>query len=93
MNKSNSVNYTGVTNDLERRVWEHKFSYNENSFTSKYNIKKLVYFEEYYDINEAIAREKQIKGLSRQKKYELIKRAKSDFEDLAKDWFNDNNKN
>lgn len=89
MSKSNSVNYTGVTNDLERRVWEHKYSYNENSFTSRYNINKLVYFEEYNDINSAIAREKQIKGMSRQKKFDLIKGINSELDDLAKDWFND----
>lgn len=86
MNKSNSVNYTGVTNDLFRRAWEHKYSENEKSFTAKYNINKLVYFEEYNDINCAIAREKQIKGLSRAKKLNLIEEINPEFKDLSEDW-------
>ncbi len=87
MNKSNSVDYTGITNDLNRRVFEHKTDYNEKSFTSRYNVKKLVYFEEYDDPESAIAREKQIKGLSREKKFDLGRQVNPNFEDLAKDWF------
>lgn len=87
MNKSNSVNYTGVTNDLNRRIYEHKTDYNEKSFTSQYNVKKLVYFEEFEDPASAIAREKQIKGLSKEKKFNLIRQMNPNFEDLAKDWF------
>ena len=87
MNKTNSVDYTGVTNDLNRRVYEHKTSYNEGGFTSRYNVNKLVYFEEYDDPESAIAREKQIKGLSREKKLDLIKSMNPNFEDLAKDWY------
>jgi len=87
MNKTSSVDYTGVTNDLNRRVYEHKTSYNEGSFTSRYNIKKLVYFEEYYDPESAIAREKQIKGLSKEKKFDLVRSINPNFEDLARDWF------
>jgi putative endonuclease len=60
-NKANKVLYTGVTNNLERRLWEHKNKQIEG-FTSRYNATKLVYFEETSDINSAIAREKQIKG-------------------------------
>jgi putative endonuclease len=70
-NNSNTVVYTGVTNNLIRRVIEHKTSLNEG-FTKKYNVKKLVYFELFQDINQAIAREKQIKGYSREKKNNLI---------------------
>ena len=88
-NKNNSVNYSGITNDLFRRVWEHRYGYNENSFTSKYNINKLIYYEEFNNVNEAITREKQIKGMSRQKKFDLIKKMNPNFDDLSKDWFND----
>jgi putative endonuclease len=70
-NKSNTVVYTGVTNNLVRRVIEHKTELNDG-FTKKYNVKKLVYFELFEDINQAIAREKQIKGYSREKKNILI---------------------
>ena len=77
-NKSNSVLYTGVTNDLVRRCFEHKSRRNKG-FTKKYNVDKLVYFEKYDLIEEAILREKQIKGFSRQKKVLLI-------ESLNKDW-------
>jgi putative endonuclease len=92
MNKSNSVNYTGVTDNLRRRVWEHKFSENEKSFTAKYNINKLVYFEKYNDVNCAIAREKQIKGLSREKKTNLIKEINPEFKDLSEEWYKDETK-
>lgn len=59
-NKNNTVLYTGVTNNLVRRMEEHKFKQNPNSFTVRYNIEKLVWYENYTDIVEAIAREKQI---------------------------------
>ena len=67
-NKSNNVLYTGVTNDLIRRVYEHKHHLDNNSFTAKYNVTKLVYFEETSDVKAAIEREKQIKSWSRIKK-------------------------
>ena len=70
-NANNTVLYTGVTNDLERRCWEHKKKKN-NGFTKKYNVDKLVYFEIFDLIDLAIAREKQIKGYSRFKKNDLI---------------------
>ena len=70
-NKENKVLYTGVTNNLERRINEHKNKIIKG-FTSKYNVNKLVYFEETKDINEAIAREKEIKGWRRSKKVALI---------------------
>ena len=72
-NKENKVLYTGVTNNLERRIYEHKNKIIKG-FTSKYNVNKLVYFEETKDINEAIAREKEIKGWRRNKKVALIER-------------------
>ena len=70
-NKGNKVLYTGVTNDLQRRVYEHREKL-VNGFTKKYNVYKLVYFEETESIEAAIKREKQIKGGSRKKKIELI---------------------
>ncbi len=70
-NKYNTVLYTGVTNDLIRRVYEHKEKLIAG-FTKKYNVNKLVYYEIFADINDAIAREKQIKAGSRQKKIDLV---------------------
>ena len=84
-NKGNSVLYTGVTNNLERRVYEHKNKV-VDGFTGRYNINKLVYFEEYNNINDAIAREKQIKGGSRKKKIELIEKDNPKWRDLSEDW-------
>jgi len=70
-NRYNNVLYTGVTNDLKRRVYEHKMHL-VRGFTSRYNVEKLVYYEATDDIQAAILREKQIKGGSRQKKIDLI---------------------
>lgn len=84
-NKTNKVLYTGVTNNLERRVWEHKHKQIEG-FTSRYNVTKLVYFEETSDINSAIAREKQMKGWLRAKKNNLIEGINPDWKDLSGDW-------
>ena len=83
-NKINTVLYTGVTNNLVRRIYEHKNKY-ISSFTSKYNITKLVYYEIFDNIYEAITREKQIKGGSRKKKIELIKKINPNFKDLYED--------
>jgi putative endonuclease len=80
-NKRNTVLYTGVTNDLKRRVYLHKEKLVEG-FTKKYNITKLVYYEIYNDIENAILREKQIKGGSRQKKVELINSMNENCRDL-----------
>jgi putative endonuclease len=80
-NKGNNVLYTGVTNDLKRRVYEHKEKLVEG-FTKKYNITKLVYYEIHNDIQNAILREKQIKGGSRQKKVKLINSMNKDWQDL-----------
>ena len=70
-NKYNTVLYTGVTNDLERRMQEHR-SPDNRGFTARYNVHKLVYYETFVDVVEAIAREKRIKSGSRQKKIDLI---------------------
>ena len=84
-NWSNGVMYVGVTNDLKRRVYEHKNKLSE-SFTSKYNIDKLVYFGHTGDVRSAIAREKQIKGWNRQKKRELVESENPRWEDLTLGW-------
>ncbi len=83
-NKYNTVLYTGVTNDLKRRVYEHKSGLG-GAFTSKYNITKLAYYEVCGDAYSAIAREKQIKGSSRQKKIDLINAMNSGWKDLYKE--------
>lgn len=81
---NNKTLYTGVTNDLERRVKEHKSGLIPG-FTKKYNCIKLVYYEEYSDINEAIDREKQIKGWKRIRKEELIDTANKERNELYKE--------
>ncbi len=83
-NKHNTVLYTGVTNDLKKRTWQHKEKLVEG-FTQRYNVTKLVYYEAVEDIRAAIAREKQIKGGSRQKKLDLINSINSDWRDLYDD--------
>ena len=72
-NKRRTVLYTGVTNNLHRRLFEHKTKKNPNSFTSKYNVEFLIYYEKFGWIQQAIEREKEIKNLSREKKLNLIK--------------------
>jgi len=81
-NQRNTVLYTGVTNNLARRVQEHKDKLNKG-FTKKYNINKLVYAEHFTEIRYAILREKQIKGGSRQKKIDLIKSINPKFKELS----------
>jgi len=83
-NKLNSVLYTGVTSNLVKRMYEHKSKLIEG-FTKKYNVDKLVYYEIYDDINEAIAREKQIKAGSRQKKINLIANMNPAWKDLSRE--------
>ena len=81
-NSSNNVLYVGVTNDLERRCYEHKQKLIKG-FTQKYNVDKLVYFEVFDSIELAIFREKQIKGYSRSKKDKLINEFNLEWEELS----------
>ena len=74
--------YTGVTNNLSRRVYEHKYKMITDSFTSRYNLNTLVYYEFFSESKLAIIREKQIKNLSRKAKLELIKNFNPSFKDL-----------
>jgi putative endonuclease len=71
-NKNHKVLYTGVTSNLTKRIQEHKAGHYKNSFTDRYSVKELVYFEEFDSIEAAIVREKQLKAGSRQKKMDLI---------------------
>lgn len=79
---NNSVLYTGVTSDLKDRIAQHKSKKHPGSFTARYNICKLVYYESLDSIGEAIKREKQIKGGSRKKKEELINSMNPEWNDL-----------
>jgi putative endonuclease len=80
-NKNNAVLYTGVTNDLKRRVYEHREKLTEG-FTKKYNVLKLVYYEVFEEVYSAISREKQIKSGPRKKKIELINSINKEWKDL-----------
>ena len=81
-NTHKTVLYTGVTNDLIRRVFEHKNHLDKGSFTARYNVEYLVYYEETSDVEAAIEREKQIKGWSRKRKNKLIESKNPNWEDL-----------
>ncbi|RSK41492.1 GIY-YIG nuclease family protein [Mangrovimonas spongiae] len=80
-NKNNTVLYIGVTSNLLKRVYEHKAK-----IRYKYNCDKLVYYEEFSDINQAIAREKQLKAGNRNRKEELIKSENPEWNDLSDGW-------
>ena len=82
-NKNNSVLYTGVTSDIMERVEQHKLKKHPKSFSAKYNLYKLVYFERFDTIGEAIIKEKKIKGGSRKKKLDLIKCTDPEWHDLS----------
>ena len=84
--QSNSVLYVGVTNDLRRRLYEHKSEQSDN-FTKRYHIHKLVYFEEYSSPNEAILREKQLKRWRRAKKDLLIESKNPNWDDWGEGFF------
>ena len=86
-NKIKTTLYIGVTNDLERRVLEHKQKINEG-FTSKYEVTRLVYFESFQYINDAILREKRLKKWNRQWKINLITEENKEWNDLSEDWYN-----
>ena len=84
--KKNGTLYTGVTNDLKRRVWQHK-NHTAESFTAAYGVNQLVYFESFREVRDAIAREKQLKGGSRKKKVILIEKENPEWLDLSASWF------
>lgn len=84
-NYEETVLYTGVTNDLERRIYEHKNKLLKG-FSQRYNLNKLVYYEVFDDVNEAIYREKQIKNWRRQWKMDLIKELNPEFKDLSQEF-------
>ena len=86
-NWNSKVIYIGVSNNLKRRLFEHRNAA-ADSFTKRYNINKLVYFESCDDIKAAIEREKQLKGWRRQKKNNLVERMNPTWEDLSADWDN-----
>ena len=88
MNSPSGTLYTVITNDLKRRIYQHEHHLVEG-FTKKYNITCLAYFEETYDVNSAISREKEIKGWRRSKKIALIKSTNPDWSDLAEDWYDE----
>ncbi len=85
-NKGNTVIYTGVTNDIKNRTLEHKQGIYKG-FTKKYECNKLIYYEEYQWIQDAIAREKQLKAGSRQTKIDLINQSNSEWNDLSDGWY------
>jgi len=84
-NKSNSVLYIGVTNDIHRRLIEHKLGIND-SFSKRYSLDKLVYCEKYDSPEDAILREKQLKGWVRKKKNNLIEAVNPDWNDLSEQY-------
>jgi len=84
-NQRHTVLYTGVTNNILNRDNQHKTKINKNSFTAKYNINKVVYYETFNDIYSAIAREKQIKGWIRQKKIDLINENNPEWKDMVEE--------
>ena len=86
MCSTSKVMYVGVTRDLERRVYEHK-NILVPGFTARYNVHKLVYFEQTSDATAAIEREKQLKGWARAKKSALIVKDNPNWSDLSRDWY------
>jgi putative endonuclease len=84
-NKNHTTLYIGVTSDLIRRIHEHKSKVYRKNFSYRYNLEKLVYYEVYTSIEEAIDREKQLKGGSREKKLDLINKLNPEWKDLYDD--------
>src|SRR5882672_2241342 len=85
-NRKRGTIYTGITNSLERRVWQHKNG-ETDSFTRRYAVNRLVYFEEFRDVTNAIARETEIKGWLRARKVALIEKENPAWEDLSATWY------
>ena len=86
-NDTNVALYTGVTNDLIRRVYEHRQNLDPQSFTARYRIHKLVYYESCSDVRSAIEREKQIKGWNRKRKNKLVESMNPNWKDLYETLF------
>ncbi len=84
-NKNRTVLYVGVTSNLAARIQEHREKKHPTSFTARYNLDRLVFYENFTRIEEAIAREKQVKGGSRRKKEELVTAFNPDWQDLSED--------
>ena len=84
-NWDDSVLYIGVTSNLTKRLYEHR-NHLADGFTKRYNVHKLVYFEQTTDVNSAIAREKQLKGWTRKKKIDLISKTNPEWIDLSATW-------
>ena len=85
-NKLVTILYTGLTDNLIRRDWQHRYKLIDNSFTQRYNTDKLLYFEKHPTRKEAYLREKQIKGWKRDKKINLITNNNPEFQDLSEIW-------
>ena len=85
-NKANNVMYVGVTNDIKRRMMEHRAELVEG-FTKRYHVHKLVYYETFHDVSAAIAREKQLKSWKRDKKNRLVEAVNENWRDLTEDLF------
>jgi putative endonuclease len=85
-NRRNGTLYIGVTNSLERRIWQHRNKIIEG-FSKKYGLSRLVYFEEFREIRDAIARETELKGWLRKRKIELIEQTNPEWNDLTADWY------
>ena len=81
-NNNGNVLYTGITNDLIKRIYEHKQHFDKGSFTARYNVEKLVYFEETTDVLSAIEREKQIKSWNRKRKNKLVESKNPNWNEL-----------
>ena len=82
----NGTLYVGVTNSLSKRVWQHRHG-EQSGFAHRYGVTRLVYFEEFRDVENAIAREKQLKAGSRRKKVALIEASNSEWKDLSEGWY------
>src|SRR5437870_7440667 len=87
-NRSRVVLYTGVTNSLERRLWFHSNA-SKQSFAKRYKVDRLIYYESYEDVRDAISREKEIKGWRREKKNDLVRTLNPKWEDLGEKLFRD----
>ena len=87
-NRSRVVLYTGVTNSLEKRLWHHANT-EKLTFTKRYKASRLVYYECYHDVRDALARETQIKGWRREKKNDLVRTLNPKWEDLGMRMFSD----